>query len=173
MKRSSTQGIPSLRLSPPSRLSISTRFTGRGSYRPANSRPRILGQCSFRYPGSSATLMPSTPALPLLRLTRASARFRFSRSHTCSINSSPSARLSLTRFAIDASVPWDSDLGASPSDPCSKASLSWVFCRPSSMRCSSYSPCLSSPRGHRSDLRLATLRFGLSVAPSFDCGVPH
>src|ERR1700674_4599559 len=110
--------------------------------------------------------MPSTPALPSLRLTRAKARFRFSRSHTCSINC-PSARLSVSCFAVGDSVPSRRSFGASPADSVAKASSTWVFCRLSSMRNSSYSSCLSSPCGHRSGLRFETLRLDLAVSPPF------
>src|SRR5262249_36775383 len=45
--------------------------------------------CCFRNSESSRTVIPSTPALPLLALTRANACLQFSRSQTSSINCSP------------------------------------------------------------------------------------
>src|ERR1035438_2366765 len=51
------------------------------------------------------TVIPSTPGLPLLAFTRRNAAFRFSRSHTSSINRFVLAGFSVPFIAPDASVP--------------------------------------------------------------------
>src|SRR5438477_4664174 len=100
----------------------------------------MAGQCSFRYPGRSWTVMPSTPGLPLLALTRFNACLQFSRSQTSSINCSVMAGLSIPRFPADDSVPSGRHLGASPLSSSRKANTSWFFCRLSSMSRAAYSP---------------------------------
>ena len=79
----------------------------------------------------------------------------------------PSARLSVSRSVIGDSVPSRPSFGASPVNSVTKASSTWFFCRLSPMRIASYSPCLSSPCGHRSGLRFRTLRLSLSVRSTF------
>jgi len=64
-----SSGMPNLRTPPPS-LGISTRLTGLGVQVPLSSRSRWVGQCSFRYPGGSSTVIPSMPGPPLFDRTR-------------------------------------------------------------------------------------------------------
>src|SRR6266446_7288665 len=87
------------------------------------------GQCCFRCSGNCWTVIPSTPELPLLALTRANACLQFSRSQTSSINCSPIAGLSVPRFAVSDSVPSTEAFGASLLLSSVKASTSWFFCR--------------------------------------------
>src|SRR5271166_4207325 len=112
----------------------------------------MAGQCCFRNSGNSLTVIPSTPELPLLALTRANACLQFSRSQTSSINRSPMARLSVPCFATSDSVPPARPFGASPLYSSSKANTSWFFCRLSLMSCAAYSPFPSTPCGDRSGL---------------------
>src|ERR1041385_4178951 len=100
----------------------------------------MTGQCCFRYSGNCWTVIPSTPALPLLALTRANACLQFSRPQTSSINCSVMAGLSVPRFPPDDSVPSTEDFGASLPLSSMKASSSWFFCRLSSMSRAAYSP---------------------------------
>src|SRR4051794_39722 len=100
----------------------------------------MAGQCSFRYPGRSWTVMPSTPGLPLLALTRFNACLQFSRPQTSSINCSAMAGLSVPRFPSDDSVPSLEAVGASLLLSSIKANTSWFFCRLSSMSRAAYSP---------------------------------
>src|SRR2546430_13359913 len=58
----------------------------------------MTGQCSFRCPDNSSTVIPSMPGLPLLAFTRRSACLQFSRSQTSSIHCSV-VGLSALRFA--------------------------------------------------------------------------
>src|SRR5208282_701478 len=112
----------------------------------------MAGQCRCRNPGSSWTVMPSTPGLPLLALTRFNARLQFSCSQTPSINGSPRAELSVLHFAASDSVPPPDTLGASLLLSSAKASTSWFFCRLSLMSCAAYSPLPLTPCGDRSGL---------------------
>jgi len=96
--------------------------------------------------------MPSTPGLPLLALTRANACLQFSRPQTSSINCSPMAGLSVSRFAVSVSVPSLESIGASPLLSSMKANTSWFFCRLSLMSRVAYSPLPSTPCGDRLDL---------------------
>ncbi len=89
----------------------------------------MAGQCSRRCPGSSSTVIPSTPGLPRFARTRASARLQFSRSQTRSIHCSLLAGLSSRRPAALGSVPSRVPSGASPPPLPRKASTSWLFCR--------------------------------------------
>ena len=89
----------------------------------------MAGQCSRRCPGSSSTVIPSTPGLPRFARTRASARLQFSRSQARSIHCSLLAGLSSPRPAARGSVPSLVTSGASPLPSSAKASTSWVFCR--------------------------------------------
>jgi len=125
----------------------------------------ISGPCCFRYSGSSSTVIPSTPGLPLLALTRCSACLQFSSSQTSSISRSVPARLSACRFAMSVSVPSSPAFGASlllsvgkASSPCS----GWFFCRCPLMSRAAYLPFPLFPlRGtvrafvHRSRLGLS------------------
>ena len=138
-------GMPSFR-TPPSGFGISTRFTGCGLKVPLNNCSRIAGQCCIRYPGSSWTVMPSTPGLPLLALTRLNACLQFSRPQTSSINCSVMAGLSVPRFPADDSVPSGRPFGASPLSSSMKANSSWFFCRLSPMSRAGYSPLPLPPR---------------------------
>src|SRR5664279_3664032 len=88
------------------------------------------------------TVIPSTPGLPLLAFTRRNAAFRFSRSHTSSINRFVLAGLSVPFVAPDDSVP---SLPASRASPVSleeKSSCLWIFCCLSSLRLMAYWPLL-------------------------------
>src|ERR1700687_3734126 len=89
----------------------------------------MAGQCCSRYSGNCWTVIPSTPALPLLALTRANACLQFSRPQTSSINCSPMAGLSVPRFTASDSVPSSDTLGASLLLSSWKANTSWFFCR--------------------------------------------
>src|ERR1019366_1861482 len=100
----------------------------------------MAGHCCCRNPGSARTVMPSTPGLPLLALTRFHARLQFSRSQTSSINDSVMAGFSVPRFAADDSVPVGMIFGASPLPSSPQANSSWFFCRLSSMSRAAYSP---------------------------------
>src|SRR6516162_4686444 len=127
----------------------------------------MAGQCCFRYSFSPTTLMPSTPGLPLLPLTCRHAAFRFSRSHTASINRFVLAGFSDPLAAPDASV---SSLPASRGSPVSaeeKSSFIWIFCCLSSLRLMAYWPLLLVRAfGHRSRLAYPLLRLSAF-------GVPH
>src|SRR5271170_5768002 len=113
----------------------------------------MAGQCCFRNSGNSLTVIPSTPELPLLALTRANACLQFSRSQTSSINCSPIARLYVPRFATTVSVPSADTIGASLLLSSVKANISWFFCRLSLMSCAAYLPFPLAPCGDRSDLQ--------------------
>ena len=78
-----------------------------------------------------------------------------------------SARLWGSRFVADGSVPRGSALWASPFRSFPQARSSGIFCCVPSMRTASYSPCLSSPCGHRSGLQSKTSRLRLSVSLRF------
>src|SRR5271157_5853403 len=112
----------------------------------------MTGQCCFRYAGNCWTVIPSTPALPLLALTRANARLQFSRPQTSSINCSPMAGLSVPRFTASDSVPPPRPFGASPLYSSAEANISWFFCRLSLMSRAAYLPLPSTPYGDRSGL---------------------
>jgi hypothetical protein len=84
----------------PSGFGISTRLTGCGLYVPLSNCSWMPGQCYFRNSGNCQTVMPSTPALPLLALTRFNACLQFSRSQTSSVNCSETAGLAVPRFAV-------------------------------------------------------------------------
>src|SRR5216683_4338894 len=107
------------------------------------------------------TVIPSTPGLPLLAFTCRNAAFRFSRSHTSSINRFVLAGLSVPFITPDDSV---SSLPASRASPVSaeeKSSSIWIFCCLSSLRLMAYWPLLLVRAfDHRS-------RLGLSIAPPF------
>jgi hypothetical protein len=79
----------------------------------SSNRARIVGQCSFRWPGSPPTVILSTPAAPLLRFTCANAFFRFSRSTTASIDGPVTVGRSRPVFAALASVSRTAALRAS------------------------------------------------------------
>src|SRR5499425_3466315 len=102
-------------------------------------------------------VIPSTPGLPLLALTRCNACLQFSSSQTSSMSRSVPARLSDLRFAISVSVPLSTTFGASlllsagkASTPCSGR----VFCRCPLQSRAAYLPFPLFPlRGNRSGLR--------------------
>src|SRR6516162_8422733 len=100
----------------------------------------MAGQCCFRNAGNCWAVIPSTPALPLLALTRFNACLQFSRSQTSSINCSVMAGLSVPRFPANDSVPSGRYFGASPPSYSRKANTSWFFCRLSPMSRAAYSP---------------------------------
>jgi hypothetical protein len=100
----------------------------------------MAGQCCFRNAGNCWAVIPSTPALPLLALTRFNACLQFSRSQTSSINCSVMAGLSVPRFPANDSVPSGRYFGASPPSSSRKANTSWFFCRLSPMSRAAYSP---------------------------------
>src|SRR5438445_4907553 len=88
----------------------------------------MTGQCSFRCPDNSSTVIPSMPGLPLLAFTRRSACLQFSRSQTSSIHCSV-VGLSALRFANSDSVPPTKAVGAAPLLSSGKARQYWFFCR--------------------------------------------
>src|SRR5215472_9053847 len=100
----------------------------------------MAGQCCLRNAGNCWTVIPSTPALPLLALTRFNACLQFSRSQTSSINCSVMAGLSVPRSPTNDSIPSGRHFGASPLSSSRKANTSWFFCRLSSMSRAAYSP---------------------------------
>src|SRR6204780_1744151 len=101
------------------------------------------------------------PGLPLLAFTRCNAAFRFSRSHTSSINRFVLAGFSVPFIAPDDSVSSLSAVRASPVGAEEKSSSSWIFCCLSSLRFMTYWPLLLVRAfGRRSQL-------GLSIAPPF------
>src|SRR5664280_2723380 len=106
----------------------------------------MAGQCCFRYPGNSPTVMPSIPGLPLFDFTRRKARFRFPLSQTSSITCSGIAGLSHARFAVSDSVPSRRAIGASLLPSAVKASTicNWFFCRLSPIVTRRRSPEVSS-----------------------------
>ena len=107
------------------------------------------------------TVIPSTPALPLLAFTCCKACFRFSRSHISSIHRFVLAGLSGSGIAEDGSVSSLLASRASPAGKDEKSSSPWTFCRLSFLRFMSYLPLLLVPAfGHRS-------RLSLSVSPPF------
>src|ERR1035438_2110136 len=88
------------------------------------------------------TVIPSTPGLPLLAFTCRNAAFRFSHSHTSSIN-----RFVLAGFSVPLVTPDDSvsSLPAPRASPVSaeeKSSSIWIFCCSSSLRLMAYWPLL-------------------------------
>src|SRR5580698_9741934 len=113
------------------------------------------------------TVIPSTPALPLLAFTRRNASFRFSRSHTSSINRFVLAGLSVPFIIPDDSVSalpasWPSPVGAEE-----KSSSIWIFCCLSFLRLMAYWPLLLVRAfGHRFRLAYPLLRLSAF-------GVPH
>src|ERR1017187_4028614 len=107
------------------------------------------------------TVIPSTPGLPLLAFTRRNAAFRFSRSHTSSINRFVLAGFSVPFVAPDGSVPSLPASRASPVSAEEKSSSIWIFCCLSSLRLMAYWPLLLVRAfSHR-------FRLGLSIAPPF------
>src|SRR5271157_2883386 len=107
------------------------------------------------------TVIPSTPALPLLAFTCCKARFRFSRSQISSIHRFLLAGLSGSCVAESDSVSSLFASQASPAGEDEKSSSPWMFCRLSLLRFMSYLPLLLVPAfGHR-------FRLSLSVAPPF------
>src|SRR5262249_33424701 len=119
------------------------------------------------------TVIPSTPGLPLLAFTCRNAAFRFSRSHTASINRFVLAGLSVPLHVVRlaalpppgaAADPPPPPLPASRASPVNaeeKSSSVWIFCCLSSLRLMAYWPLLLVRAfGHRS-------RLGLSIAPPF------
>ncbi len=74
MNRSSTVGMPSVRIPLPSGLGMSTRRTGCGMYVPLSSCFRRRAQRWRQYGIRSSTDIPSTPGAPPLCTTRACTR---------------------------------------------------------------------------------------------------
>src|SRR6267378_1245409 len=128
----------------------------------------MAGQCSFRYPGNFSTVIPSTPGLPLLPLTRRNACLQFSCSQTSSISCSVIAGLSALRFAASDSVPFAAAFGASLLPSAGKANTSWFFCRLSLMSRATYSP-LPLPSLRRTVRAFLTC---VSTLPSADFSHP-
>src|SRR5437867_10855918 len=126
----------------------------------------MAGQCCFRYAGNCSTVIPSIPALPLFRLTRANACLQLLRSQTASINGSIPAGLSASRFTASDSVPSAEILGASLLLISAKASSSWLFCRLSLMTRAAYLP-LSLPSLRRTVWAFITVR--VITMPAADC----
>src|SRR5215469_5473830 len=90
----------------------------------------MVSQCSFRYSGSSSTVIPSIPGFPLFALTRFIACQQFSHSQTSSINFSvPLVGLSVPRFAVNASCSRSGAFRASLFGSGRKASSNWGSCR--------------------------------------------
>src|ERR1700736_5112396 len=127
----------------------------------------MTGQCCFRYSPSLSTVIPSTPALPLLLLTCRNASFRFSRSHTSSMIRHVLAGRSGSFVTESDSMSSAPACRASPVGADEKSSLNWIFSRLSLSRFMSYLPLLS---------------FGPSaivpgsaylLTPPFGDGVPH
>src|SRR5215470_7375328 len=113
------------------------------------------------------TVIPSTPALPLLAFTRRNAFFRFSRSHTSSINRFVLAGLSGPCTVGNDSVPSLPASQASPAGKDEKSSFPWMFCRLSLLRSISYLPLLSFGPS-------ATVPGSVyPLTPPFGYGVPH
>ena len=128
----------------------------------------MAGQSCFRYPGSWCTVMPSTPGLPLLALTRRNACLQFSRSQTSSISCSVIAGLLVVHFAVNDSVPSRAALGDSLLLSAGKASTSWFFCRLSLVSRAAYSP-LPLPSLRRTVQAFPTL---VGTLPSADFSRP-
>src|ERR1041384_2605295 len=82
--------MPSFRTPFPSAFGISTFSTGFGRYSSLTNSSLIRFHSSFKYGFSCSTVIPSTPAAPLLLTTRWSAATMFSLSTTASINCSVS-----------------------------------------------------------------------------------
>ena len=108
-------------------------------------------------------VIPSTPALPLLALTRCNAAFRLSRSQTSSISRSVLAGRSDSFVAPDDSVSSLPAPRASPVSGDEKSRRIWTCCCDPSARLMAYWPLLLVRAfSHR-------FRLGLSVAPPFGC----
>jgi hypothetical protein len=117
-----------------------------------------------------STVIPSTPGLPLLALTRCNAGLLFSSSQTSSISRSVPARLPDLRFATSVSVPFPVIFGALLLPSPAKASTSCsgrFFCRCPLMSRAAYLPFPLFPL--RGTVRTFDPRspLGLSVAPPF------
>src|SRR5580698_2531126 len=113
------------------------------------------------------TVIPSTPALPLLAFTRRNASFKFSRSHTSSIKRFVLAGLSVPFITPDDSVSALPASRASPVGAEEKSSSIWIFCCLSSLRLMAYWPLLLVRAfGHRFGLAYPLLRLSAF-------GVPH
>src|SRR5258706_15073849 len=113
------------------------------------------------------TVIPSTPALPLLPSPRRNASFRFSRSHTSSIHRFVLAGLSGSLTDGSDSVSSLPASQASPTDGDEKSSSIWIFCRMSLLRFMSYLPLLSfGPSATVSGSAYL-------LTPPFGYGVPH
>ena len=95
----------------------------------------MAGQLLLQIAGSSLTVIPSIPGLPLLAFTLCNARFRFS-SHILP----PSARSVLAGFS-GASLAENDSVASPPAAPRASPSarmevqfIFWMFCRMSSLR---------------------------------------
>ena len=114
---------------------------------PASNRCRISPQCLRKYPGSSSTLIPSMPGLPLFCRTRFNAPTRLARPTTSSIRRCSLPERSSPWATVPAS-PLPSTFGASPLSSSGSSSCldSWrmAFSRSTVVT-------LSSPFGPSSD----------------------
>lgn len=145
----------------PSGFEISIRFTGCGRYLPLSSCARIAGQCCFRNSCNSSTVIPFTPALPLLALIRDNARLQLTRSQTSSIICSPMAVLHVPPFAASDSVLSPRPFTASPLSSSAKANTGWLFRRLSLMGRAAYVLLPFTPCRDRSGLQHIPAYFAL------------
>src|SRR5262245_19451649 len=107
--------MPSFRTPFPSAFGISTFSTADGRYSSANSSSLIRFHSSFKYGFSSSTVIPSTPAAPLLLVTLWKAASMFSLSTTASINCSASGlESSLLAVTLDVLAPLSRDFRPLP-----------------------------------------------------------
>src|SRR5262249_4255709 len=105
--------------------------------------PRFLARAASGSPESSSTVIPSTPGLPLLALTRCSACLQFSSSQTSSMSRSVPARLSGLRVAVSVAATPSAAFGASLLSPAGEASSPCAgrfFCRCPLMSRAAYLP---------------------------------
>ena len=111
--------------------------------------------------GGRTAALADRPVGPLLAFTCCNAAFRFSRSHTSSINRFVLAGFSVPLIAPDGSVSSLPAFRASPVSAEEKSSSIWMFCCRSSLRFMAYWPLLLVRAfSHRS-------RLGLSVDSTF------
>src|ERR1700733_10770062 len=109
--------MPSFRTPFPSAFGISTFSTGFGSYRPSSSSSLIRFHSSLRYGFSSSTVIPSTPAAPLLLITLWSAATILPFPTTASIiRSSSGFESSLLAVTLDAPFSYSRGFRPLPSE---------------------------------------------------------
>ena len=155
-------GIPNSRVPPPG-FGISTRRTACGRYFPLKSSSRVLGHWVFRDSAVSSIDSPSTPALPLLALTRFHAATMFSRDRTCSSQSSRPKPSSLRHAEWASSRPVSGPASPVPL-PVRPGCLASDACTPSSVLISS-SPSRLALRPLQA-ATTASADFSLRIAPS-------